>query len=40
MRDKISAGIVSVVIPCYKQAYFLPDSIGERNWRRRIQELN
>jgi len=28
MRDKISAGIVSVVIPCYKQAYFLPDSIG------------
>ena len=28
MRDKISAGIVSVVIPCYKQACFLPDSIG------------
>jgi len=27
VRDKISAGIVSVVIPCYKQAYFLPDSI-------------
>jgi glycosyltransferase involved in cell wall biosynthesis len=27
MRDDISAGVVSVIIPCYKQAHFLPESV-------------
>jgi glycosyltransferase involved in cell wall biosynthesis len=27
MRDEISGGVVSVIIPCYKQAHFLPESV-------------
>jgi glycosyltransferase involved in cell wall biosynthesis len=27
MRDEISAGLVSVIIPCYKQTQFLPESV-------------
>jgi glycosyltransferase involved in cell wall biosynthesis len=27
MRDEISAGVVSVIIPCYRQTHFLPESV-------------